>query len=542
MVESKHISASSFGLSKGETLLSDDVFEFKHFSTLSIAVLCDGVGSATEGRSAALHIVKSLVTNFKNRPKSWSIEKSLRTFIQNINRVLYNESMQKYDAIEYLSTLCVVVIEGERLYGANVGDSRIYLLRDDKLSQLSIDHNEEDHWHVLTKAMGLEEDVEPYYFENNLKKDDKLLLCSDGLYDVLDEDELKSQVHVNATTLIKKADKKAEGDLHDDASAIVIHINSTDEITTLKQLKLDIPKKLSVGDDIDGYVLQKSLIQNNRTWLCAKDEREYVLKFPPLEAIDDEEYLDLFVKEAWNASRLKAGFFAKAWIPEHRSMRYYVLDYTDGVSLKEYISKKNLHVDDAINLAKFLLHMSQFLLKLDLVHGDIKPENIIVSKREEKLVFKMIDYGSIVDIFSINSKAGTPSYLAPERFEGALVNEQSEMFSIGVTLYEALTRKFPYGEIEPFQNPNFSTPKSPKKHNNNIPAWFESILMRSTAVDTNERYQVYSHMLFELENSEKVKPYFDKNTSLIERNPIRFYKNMFFFMVILYIYTVYKLS
>lgn len=542
MEESKHIIASSFGLSKGNALLSDDIFEFKSFSSLSIAVLCDGVGSSREGRSAALHVVRSLITNFKNRPKSWSIEKSLLTFIENINRVLYNQSMQNYDAIEYLCTLCVVVIEGERLYGANVGDSRIYLHRNEKLSQLSIDHNEEDQDHVLTKAIGLQESVEPYYFENNLKKGDKLLLCSDGLYTSLDEEELKSQIKINATTMVKKANKKFDGNLNDDTSAIIIHINTTDEISSLKQLKLLIPEKLSVADNIDGFILQKSLIQNKRTWLCSKEDKEYVLKFPPLEAINDEDSLDLFVKEAWNASRLKAGFFAKAWIPEHRSMRYYVLDYTKGVSLKEYLLKKNLHVDDAINLAKFLLHTSQFLLKLDLVHGDIKPENIIVNKGANKLIFKMIDYGSIVDIFSINSKAGTPSYLAPERFEGASINEQSEIFAIGVTLYEALTLRYPYGEIEPFQNPNFTNAKSPKKYNDYIPSWFESIVLRSIAVDTDDRYQLYSHMNFELENSEKVKPYFDKSSSLIERDPLSFYKYMFYFMLILYIFTLYKLS
>ena len=86
--------------------------------------------------------------------------------------------------------------------------------------------------------------------------------------------------------------------------------------------------------------------------------------------------------------------------------------------------------------------MSQFLTKLDLVHGDIKPENIIVTKRKEKLVFKMVDFGSITEAYSDVSRAGTPSYLAPERFNQAPITEQTEIYAIGVTLYETLTQKF----------------------------------------------------------------------------------------------------
>ncbi|NOQ30988.1 MAG: protein kinase [Helicobacteraceae bacterium] len=528
------IISSCFGLAKANELLSDDAYEVKSFNNTTVAVLCDGVGSAEHGREAAQHIVTSLLTNFKNRPMSWSIEKSLLTFIENINQILYNESQEKYEAIEYVSTLCIAVIEDGRLYGANVGDSRIYLLRDEKLTQLTQDHilKEEGMDHVLTRAMGLCLDTTAYYFENNLLVGDKLLLCSDGLYNTLSDEELQKGIASNATTLVKKATNRMNDDLHDDTSAITLFIDEISGIISLKSQPLPIPKTLKKGDLIDGYTLQKSLIQNDRTWLVSKDNDEFVLKFPPLEAIEDEIFLDIFVKEAWNASRLKAGFFAKAWIPHDRSSRYYVMDYAQGVTLKEYIKKKPIHIDDSILLAKFLLKMNQFLLKFDLVHGDIKPENIIVNSRDKKLVFKMIDYGSIVELFSINSKAGTPSYLAPERFKGSSINEQSEIFSIGVTLYEALTLKYPYGEIEPFQNPYFKEAKSVKKLNNNIPLWLESIVLKSTSAKCDDRYGNYSEMLYDLEHSQKVKPYFLKETPLLHRNPLLVYKIGFIAMLI----------
>jgi serine/threonine protein kinase len=126
--------------------------------------------------------------------------------------------------------------------------------------------------------------------------------------------------------------------------------------------------------------------------------------------------------------------------------------FVEGKTLKEFTQKKPLSVDMSVELSVFLLKMSQFLIRLDLVHGDIKPENIIVTERKGKLVFKMVDFGSITEAYSNVTRAGTPSYLAPERFKQAPVNEQTEVYAIGVTLYEALTQKYPFGEIDLFRH------------------------------------------------------------------------------------------
>ena len=476
-----NIKTSSFTLAKGNNLTGDDFYDVKNIGNLTIAIVCDGVGSAIEGAQAAKRVTTYLMTNFKNRPLSWSIEKSIKSFIESINAILYQESMLNYERSELVTTLTIVVIEGNRLYGANVGDSRVYLLREKKLSQLSQDHSmtEKGYENVLTQAIGITQDTNPYYFENNIQKDDKILLCSDGLYNILNDEQLANNINLGASFCVKKASKSVDDNLEDDTTAVVVEILEENQVEKLKNLNLPIPKQLKIGDDIDGFVLEKSLILNNRTWLCNKKSKQYILKFAPIEALDDEVVLDLFVKEAWNSKRLKAGFFPKAIIPKKRSYRYYVMEAIDAITLKEYIKKRKLHIDDAVNLAKTLLSMSQYLLKFDLVHGDIKPENIMVIVRDGKLIFKIIDFGSMTEIYSLNSKAGTASYLAPERFVGDSINETTEIYAIGVTLYEALTRKYPYGEIEAFQNPIFKIPKSPKLLNNNIPLWLESIIQRS---------------------------------------------------------------
>ena len=532
----QNIETSGLTLAKGTQLKGDDFYEVKVMDTITVAVVCDGVGSAMAGAEAAKRTSNFLIHSLKNRPKSWTMEKSIKHFIENINRVLYMASIEDYEREELVTTLTLVVIEGDRLYGANVGDSRIYLHREETLEQLSHDHamDEEGMENVLTSAMGLEESVSPYYFENNLLSNDQILLCSDGLYNELTQDELADGMKMGASFLVKKASKKYDDDLPDDTTAVVVEIKELDPRLKFKQSDLIVKETYKVGEVVDGYTLLKPLIQNNRTWLCEKRGLKYVIKFVPFEALEDEVMLDLFVKEVWTAKRLKAGFFPKAVVPKNRTHRYYIMAYVEGKNLKVFTQKKPLSVDMSVELAVFLLKMSQFLIRLDLVHGDVKPENIIVTERKGKLVFKMVDFGSITEAYSNVTRAGTPSYLAPERFRQSPVNEQTEVYAIGVTLYEALTQKYPFGEIEPFQTPSFEKKiKEPSKLNAKIPKWLESVVLRALEPDTDKRYHNYSEMQYEITNPLKVKPYFDKGTSFIERNEKMVYKVGFISMLVL---------
>ena len=537
-----NIKTSGFSLAKRDDLTGDDFYDIQTIDNLVVAIVCDGVGSASEGAQAAKRVTTNLMRNFKTRPKSWSIEKSIRSFIQSINSILYQESILNYDAPEIVTTLALVVIQGNRLYGANVGDSRIYIQRNNTLKQLSFDHvmDEKGYENVLTQAIGIEKEVDIYYFENNITKGDKILLCSDGLYNTLDEETLAKDIEFGANFLVKKASKKANDYLLDDTTAVVLDIVENNEIAILKSLELPIPKTLKAKDNIDGYILQKPLIQNKRTWLCQKDNQDYVIKFPPLEAIDDANILELFIKEVWNAKRLQGDFFPNVIIPNNRSMRYYVMEAIQGTTLKNYLKQSTLHIEDSITLAKTLLKMEQYLIRLDLVHGDIKPENIMVVKKGDKLSFKVIDFGSIKEVFSIDSIAGTPSYLAPERFNGATINESTEIFAIGVTLYESLTKHYPYGEIEPFQIPTFHPPKPAIFYNQNIPDWLNSILLRSIASDEDMRYKNYSEMMYELENTHQVKPFIQKELPLLQRNPLRTYQIGFYLMLFFNLYLLLK--
>ncbi|PHR56705.1 MAG: protein kinase [Arcobacter sp.] len=530
------VQSSQFILPKAKDIRGDDACDFAILDkTLLVAVLCDGVGSARKGGAAARQSVKFFIDHFKTRPKNWDITQSLTLFTQHINRLLFKESMTQYEQIELLTTLCVAVIEGDTLYTMNLGDSRIYLIdKNKKMKQLSVDHtmDEDNLSHVLTQACGLSDHVEPLITSTSIEKGDTLLLCSDGLTALMSDESIEEEVlkGLGSKLIVQTAAKGHKDHDRDDICMQIFRIEELDEIHAIKNLPLEIPQSLKIGDSFDGYTLVSSMMEHGRIWKVEKNKKTFVMKFPMASAIDDPIALEEFVKEAWYAKQVTHKAFGDAWVPEKRCARYYLMELIEGINLVEYLKNRPITIDSAIALAKFLHKAEAHLLHLGLVHGDIKPENIIVYNKEGEVGvdFKMVDFGSVVEVFEVNSRAGTPSYLAPERFSGNAINESTEIFSIGVTLYWALTGKFPYGEIEPFQTPTFKQAKLASYYNKNIPHWLESIVMRAIAPESEDRYAHYSEFFYELKSPEKVKPYYLKDASFIEREPLLFYKIGFF--------------
>ena len=137
----------------------------------ALFVVADGVGGARAGREASARIVESLVRDYSQRPRSWSPGKSLAEFTRLVNQRLYQDSLTRFGTPELVSTLSVAVLEGDKLYGLNVGDSRIYLARSGELTQLSTDHivNQGTFRHVLSRAIGMAPEVEPTFFEADVR-------------------------------------------------------------------------------------------------------------------------------------------------------------------------------------------------------------------------------------------------------------------------------------------------------------------------------------------------------------------------------------
>jgi serine/threonine protein kinase len=500
-------------------------------------VLADGSGSSEAAREAAERTVQSVVNNYQTRPRSWSPQKALTEFARSINRTLHRDSLTRFGEPELVTTLSVAVVEGDRLYGLNVGDTRVYLVREGRLTCLSCDHVATNNGfkHVLERAIGLAPDVEPHCFEAELRDGDLAFLCSDGVYNVLDEDLLARKLRARsaARSIVAEAKEHVTPETSDDLSAIVLDIQTTGKLRAEKALPLAIPSRLRKGEVIDGFTLIRPFQYSDRVWLATQNGQRFTLKFAPVEAKENEELANLFIREVWNATRLQdTRFFPRAFVPEGATSRYYAMEFIEAPSLKSLLRSRRLSVDETIALGKFLNSGAQYLLAFDLVHGDIKPENILVVADFDTITFKLIDFGNVTDLFSVISRTGTASYLAPERFQGAAISERTEIFSLGVTLFEALTRKFPFGEFERFQTPRFHSPKRPTTLNPNVPPWLEAVLLRAISPHPEKRYQNYSEMLFDLEHPDRVSPFFAEDLPLIERDPLCFYKTGFYLLLV----------
>jgi serine/threonine protein phosphatase PrpC len=539
------VKVTSHGLARTGNGESEDCFDAKSWDETVVAALADGLGASRNGKEAAAKIVRSLLSNYKLRPRSWSAQKALLEFARLGNRALYLESLNRYEAPEMVSTLCAAVIEGNKLHGLNVGDSRVYVWHGGNLTQLSHDDigPDEATRHVLERAIGLHEEVEPHYFERDLADGDVVLLCSDGVTNCLDAHRLQALLSERATarSIVAAAREAATAETLDDASAVVLDVIETGKLKAAGELPLTIPDKLEKGVDVDGYRLLKPLGPNNRVWLAERAGERSLLKFAPREARDDEQLLNLFLKEQWNAVQLEAEYFVRASVPGDATQRYYVLEYLEAPSLRRLLTTRRLEVDEAIALGKFLLAAAQFLVRRDLAHGDIKPENVLVRKDGDTLQFKLVDMGNVCEMFTVTTRAGTPSYLAPERFHDAPVCERTEIFAIGVTLYQGLTGAYPYGEIEPFQTPHFRPPKNPTQLNPNVPPWLEAVILRALASEPERRQQHYSEMRYELETPDQVQPFHRADETLLERNPVLFYKIALAVMVIVNLSLLIKL-
>lgn len=537
------IRATTYGLAWKDDKPSSDAFAVRSWGETVVAVLADGAGAGEPAREAARRTVNSLIENYEARPRSWSPRRALAEFAQLANRTLYQESLARFDRPEMVSTLAAAVIEGDRLYGLNVGDSRICLARGGTFEVLSEDHVETERTNVLTRALGMDREVQPHVFERALQDGDLAMLCSDGVSNHLDPDALASALaqRPTARSIVISARALATSETMDDMSVIVLDVDQVGKLRAMNERNLFIPAVLRKGDVIDGYELVRPFHDSDRVWLAEKDGQRVVLKFAPREAIDSEAHLNAFTRETWNATRLDSAHFVRAHEPMGQTARYYVMAFVDAPSLATVLAARRLSVDSAVALGKFLAEAGRLLLRHDLVHGDIKPENIICEGDYAKLTFKLLDLGSAAEVFSITSRAGTASYLAPERFHGAPISERTEIFSIGVTLYQALTGTFPYGRIERFQTPVFRAPKRPSRLNPNIPPWFEALILRAIAIKPDRRYQHYSEIEYDLAHPRKVQSFFDEDAPLLERNPLAFYKTGFFILLALVIWLALQL-
>lgn len=505
---------------------SDDAVAHRRHGAVHVAAVADGIGSVQAGGEAAERATRRFVDNFETRPAGWTVDRALMEFATQINQQLCEEAVHRYGAEGALAcTLAAVAISGDMMWGVNLGDTEVFLLRGGELRTLSERHSMSgpEQSHVLTRGLGLEPAVMPHLFSWRIAAGDRVLICTDGVTRPLPREKLAELLGrgAGAAAIIQAI---AEPD--DDATALVIEVAAPAPDVSLPTAGLFVPESLQAGQEWGGHVLLKPFDADSRVWLARRlqDDARRVLKFAPRDARHDDHLRSLFSSEIAQARRLRSPFFPGVEVPSDDPVCCYSLDYVEAPTLRECLAERPLVTEEVIALGRFLSAAAQFLLRHDLVHGDLKPENILVRRRGADAEFTLLDFGSVAPLFAPPSRSGTASYIAPERFQGSPHSERTEIYGIGVTLFEAATRAYPYGEIERFQNPRFSAPRRPARLNSALPDWLEAVLLRAVAAEPSRRYQNYSQLTFDLEHPGQVEPFFAPDTPLLERNPLLFWQ------------------
>ncbi|HNF76239.1 MAG TPA: protein kinase [Thauera aminoaromatica] len=234
----------------------------------------------------------------------------------------------------------------------------------------------------------------------------------------------------------------------------------------------------------------------------------------------DEDARRALVREEWLARRVPAQGFPQVTDWPARAHLYYLMSWYEGESLKALLARgERLRAHEVAELGARVLRLVGVLHRLGIVHRDIKPDNLHLGRDG---VLRLLDLGVAAseaeDLREINNP-GTPSYMAPELFAGTPANEASDLYACGVTLYELLTRKFPYGEVEPFQHPRFGEPVPPTRHRPDTPAWLEAVLLKACAREPAARFETAEEFRLALERGAWQPLAVPRRTPLLERRP-----------------------
>lgn len=476
-----------------------------------LAALADGLGGHANGREAAEYVVRGLLADYYATPDTWSVAHSIETVLAALNRWLAANARRSRDNAGMATTLSAISLRGARYVTAHVGDSRIYMLREGELRRLTSDHvwDHPELSNVLKRAVGLDDNLQIDFSDGDLRAGDAFALVSDGVWGTLRDRRM-------ADILLGTPDAQAAAEAltrtaigngsPDNSTAMVLRVlgvppaNFRDSLSA--ESSLPVPPRLRIGDELDGLRVDAMLHESRVTRLyrvtrLATGER-LVLK--TLRADADEEACAALIHEEWIARRVTAHYFPQVVPHEPRAHLYYLMSWHDGTTLAEQLARGQRYSPaDAVLIGIRLLKGIAALHRLAIIHRDIKPDNLHAGGDGRLRILDLGVANSDGDGFSEINNPGTPSYMAPELVAGDSASESTDLYAAGVTLYYLLTRKYPYGEVEPFQHPKFGDPMPPTRYRPDIPGWLEAVLLRACARDVKDRFETADEFLLALE-------------------------------------------
>ena len=552
----------------------------------SIVAIADGVSTGGMGKEAAQTTVTSLVRDYYGTPETWDTTVALDRIIGAQNAWLSGVNRRRQPVIG-LTTLTAVVLRGQSYAVAHVGDSRAYLLRAGVLTQLTSDHavDHPDLRHQLLRCVGADDTLVVDYLQGDLEVGDLFVLLTDGVHNVLPARRLLALVQSiaaakgegdasNAQNLSRQlVDAALAAGSPDNATALVVHVlgllDASLQDENRKAIALPVPARLKMGDVLDGFAVTAPVADNGINVLYQvrhlQTQKLYALKtLHPARAHDPEERA-MLAHEAWLAKRMQSSRAATCLVNIHehfsgdppRSVFYLLYDWHAGETLQQLLSRQHkFSVPQVLAAGTQVAKALGLLHRQSVIHRDIKPANL---HQGEDGVLRLLDLGVALSGREPTAlrtlHAGTPSFINPEQwgFDGRTSatagdipaeppDAPSDLFALGVTLYQLLTGKLPYGEVLPYQvGRYYRDPVAPSRHNPEVPIWLDHVVLKAVARSKRQRFETAEEMLLALERGASRPLTAPPVTPLIQRDPTALWKIMFGVSVLVNLLLVYWL-
>jgi eukaryotic-like serine/threonine-protein kinase len=189
-----------------------------------------------------------------------------------------------------------------------------------------------------------------------------------------------------------------------------------------------------------------------------------------------------------------------------------VIEWVDGRLLRTILNEeKKLPVERAVKITLGICDALDYMHKRGIIHRDLKPENVMVGDEDQ---IKLIDFGIAMKeearrltFVNVSSLLGTPDYISPEQVKGARGDQRSDIYAMGIMLYEMLTGRVPFVGPNPLAVMNervLNDVTPPRELNPEISPQLEEILYRALEREPRHRYATASEMMWDIEHQEQV--------------------------------------
>jgi serine/threonine protein phosphatase PrpC len=513
----------------------------------AVAALADGAGGPNRGERASRLAVETALATFSRVQESrGTLQQILIEMFNAANRAVYDKAMAANSEGGMSSTLCLVVLSNDRIAVGNVGGSRIYLLRAGEIKQLSTDHTyvgmqqkfglideqaakNSKHRSLLTGSLGLAPTVRVDAEQIAALKGDRVVLCSDGLYGQVADSEIAELVsRLSPAQACRQLVSLAESRAADDNISIqIIHINALDEASNgdgdgAGKAQEEPPRssgyELQPGQTLDERFLLTEIVSRSgmATIFKATDlltRQEVAVKVPFLQFECDPGFYSRFVREGEIVGKLDHPYILKFIPVENRSRPYLVTEYLRGHTLSHLLkSVRCMPEADALRVASLICEALNYLHGHGVIHRDLKPQNVMICFDGS---IRIMDFGIAKSTgrrftFSGFTPAmGTPEYMAPEQVKGRRGDERTDIYSLGVMLYQMVVGEIPFAEDneDVFVAMNARVtgdPIAPRKRNRELSEQTEEIILHAMERDPKNRYPSSLAMKEELDHPEAV--------------------------------------